>query len=42
MGSKSMMQVLPPFIVFDEKSVYRQKAQEAFNRANTNSIKGDY
>ena len=42
MGSKSMTRVLPPFIVFDEKSVYREKAIKAFARANTNSIKGDY
>jgi tRNA1(Val) A37 N6-methylase TrmN6 len=40
-GSKSMMQVLPPYVVFDEKSVYMAKAQEAFNRADTQSIKGD-
>lgn len=42
MGSKSMMQVLPPFIVFDDESLYRKQAQEAFNRASTNSIKGDF
>jgi len=42
MGSKSMTQVLPPFVVFDDKSVYRQNAQKAFERANTNSIKGDF
>jgi len=41
-GSKSMMQVLPPFVVFDDDSVYKEKAQIAFDRANTNSIKGDY
>ncbi len=41
MGSKSMTQVLPPFVVFDDDSVYRKKAMEAFEKANTNSIKGD-
>ncbi len=42
MGSKSMTQILPPYVVFDDDSVYRKSAQEAFNRANTNSIKGDF
>ena len=42
MGSKSMTKILPPFVVFDEKSVYREKALKAFERANTNSIKGDF
>ena len=42
MGSKSMMQVLPPFVVLDDNSVYRPNAQKAFDRANTNSIKGDF
>jgi tRNA1Val (adenine37-N6)-methyltransferase len=42
MGSKSMTQILPPFVVFDDKSVYRDKAVKAFERANTNSIKGDF
>ena len=42
MGSKSMTKVLPPFVVFDEKSAYREKAIKAFERANTNSIKGDF
>ena len=41
-NSKSMTQVLPPFVVFNEKSVYMPKAQEAFEKANTNSIKGDF
>ncbi|HEY9190017.1 MAG TPA: methyltransferase [Sulfurovum sp.] len=41
MGSKSMTQILPPFVVFDENSVYREKAMEAFKKANTHSIKGD-
>ena len=42
LNSKSMTKVLPPFIVFDENSVYREKAMSAFERANTNSIKGDF
>ena len=41
-GSKSMMQVLPPFVVFNDDSNYRQKAMQAFEKANTNSIKGDF
>ena len=42
MGSKSMIQILPPFVVFDDKNIYREKAMKAFERANTNSIKGDF
>ena len=42
MNSKSMTQILPPFVVFDEESIYRKNAQEAFEKANTNSIKGDF
>jgi tRNA1(Val) A37 N6-methylase TrmN6 len=42
MGSKSMTQILPPFVVFDDKNVYGEKAMKAFDRANTNSIKGDF
>jgi len=42
MNSKSMTQVMAPFVVFDEENAYRQNAQDAFARANTNSIKGDY
>jgi tRNA1(Val) A37 N6-methylase TrmN6 len=41
-NSRSMTQILPPFVVFDNKSIYMPKAQEAFKRANTNSIKGDF
>jgi len=41
-NSKSMTQILPPFVVFDEKSVYRPNAQAAFDKAKTNSIKGDF
>ena len=42
MNSKSLMQVLPPLVVFNEKSIYNSEAQKAFNRAGTHSIKGDY
>jgi len=41
-NSKSMTQILPPFVVFDEKSVYTPQAQVAFENANTHSIKGDF
>ena len=41
-NSKSMTQILPPFVVFDDKNSYRDDARKAFNRANTNSIKGDF
>jgi tRNA1(Val) A37 N6-methylase TrmN6 len=41
-NSKSMMKILPPLIVFDENSNYRDEAKEAFRMASTNSIKGDY
>ncbi|NOR55754.1 MAG: methyltransferase [Sulfurovum sp.] len=41
-NSKSMTQILPPFVVFDDNSVYRTNAQKAFDKANTNSIKGDW
>jgi tRNA1(Val) A37 N6-methylase TrmN6 len=41
-NSKSMTQILPPFVVFDENNVYRSNAQAAFDNAKTNSIKGDF
>ena len=41
-NSKSMTQILPPFVVFDDDSVYREKAMKAFESANTHSIKGDF
>jgi len=41
-NSKSMTQILPPLIVFDEKNLYTPKATEAFSKANTHSIKGDF
>ena len=41
-NSKSMTQILPPFVVFDENNIYRANAQIAFDSAKTNSIKGDF
>jgi len=41
-NSKSMTQILPPLIVFNEESVYTKKAEEAFRKANTHSIKGEF
>jgi tRNA1(Val) A37 N6-methylase TrmN6 len=42
MNSRSMTQILPPFVVFDDESIYREKAMKVFEKANTNSIKGDF
>ena len=42
MNSKSLMKVLPPLIVFDKESNYNEEARNAFRKAGTNSIKGDY
>jgi tRNA1(Val) A37 N6-methylase TrmN6 len=41
-SSKSMSTILPPFVVFNEDNIYTSRAQNAFNKANTNSIKGDF
>jgi tRNA1(Val) A37 N6-methylase TrmN6 len=41
-NSRSMTQVLPPFVVFDEQSNYLPAAMKAFERASTHSIKGDF
>ena len=41
-NSKSMTQILPPLVVFDENNTYRQHAQMAFDKARTHSIKGDF
>jgi len=41
-NSKSMTAILPPFVVFDEKGIYLDEAEEAFKKANTYSIKGDF
>ena len=42
MNSKSLMKIMPPLVVFDEESVYQKEAQEAFIKAGTQSIKGDF
>jgi len=42
MNSKSLTKILPPLIVFDENSNYLEKPKEAFLKAETHSIKGDY
>jgi len=41
-NSKSMTQIVPPLIVFDEDNSYTTRAREAFIRADTHSIKGDF
>ncbi len=40
-NSKSMTQILPPMIVFDEQSNYLPAARRAFERAGTHSIKAE-
>jgi len=42
LNSKSLTKILPPLIVFNEKSVYNREAKKAFEKAGTQSIKGDY
>ena len=42
LNSKSLTKILPPLIVFNEKSVYNREAKKAFDKAGTQSIKGDY
>ena len=41
-NSKSMTKILPPLIVMDENNAYTTQAKEAFEKANTYSIKGDF
>ena len=41
-NSKSMTQIPPPLIVFDENGLYTKDAQKAFDKAKTHSIKGDF
>jgi len=41
-NSKSMVNVLAPLVVFDEDNEYMIRALEAFSKANTHSIKGDF
>ncbi len=40
-NAKSMVQILPPFVIFDNQSNYLPEAQKAFERAKTHSIKGE-
>ncbi len=40
-GSKAMLRVLPPLIVFDDNNNYLPEAQAAFEVASTNVITGD-
>jgi len=42
MNSKSLVKIMPPLIVFDEESKYLKESMNAFKKAGTNSIKGDY
>ena len=42
MNSKSLMKIIAPLVVFDNESIYNDEAQNAFTKAGTNSIKGDY
>ena len=42
LNSKSMTKILPPLIVFDENNNYLIEAKEAFRKANTYSIKGEF
>jgi len=41
-NSKSMTRVCPPFVVLDDDNIYRPQTEAIFDRANTNSIKGDW
>jgi len=42
MNSKSLTKIMPPLIVFDKNSNYLEEPREAFFKAKTQSIKGDY
>jgi hypothetical protein len=37
-----MTQILSPLVVFNEENEYTPKAMQAFTKANTHSIKGDF
>lgn len=41
-NSKSMTQILPPLVVFNDNNTYMLSIENIFDRANTNSIKGDF
>jgi len=40
-GSKARCKILSPFVVFDSSNKYTANAKEAFNKANTHSIKAN-
>jgi len=42
LNSNALLEVLSPLIVFDEQSNYHSEALEAFAKASTHSIKGDF
>jgi tRNA1(Val) A37 N6-methylase TrmN6 len=42
MNSKSLTKIMAPLIVFNNKSEYLKEPKEAFFKAKTQSIKGDY
>ena len=42
MNSKSLTKIRPPLIVFNGDNKYHKEAEDAFNKASTQSIKGDY
>jgi tRNA1(Val) A37 N6-methylase TrmN6 len=41
-NSRSMMKIMPPLIIFDKENSYESEAKKAFEKAGTNSIKGDF
>ncbi len=42
MNSRSMSRVLAPLVVFDKESCYLSESKDAFERAGTHSIKGEF
>ncbi|KIM05080.1 MAG: methyltransferase [Sulfurovum sp. AS07-7] len=42
LNSKSLLEILEPFIVFDNESNYNTEPSNAFKMASTHSIKGDF
>jgi len=40
-NSRSMMKIMPPLIIFNKENSYENEAKMAFEKAGTNSIKGD-
>ena len=41
-GSKSMTEILPPYVVMDEHNNYNEKPKRLFEQTNIYSIKGDF